>query len=233
MCSVEWSESGTRAVRGRDVNYFSPEVYLDSEGIPNGLPDKGPAGGVVCEPAFRNIPRLMPIAASVDLDHADACADRILAGETLSDRDMESLVAAMEADGELYLDILAGIGSSPSPSRQDHAQTLSASEVLSLEVESMKLICGGMTAAEEAAFAQRVMEDPAVHSAYDRVRCNHYSRRENLVTASHGPAGADLQAGMRRLVAGEASEAESEVLHRALEQSSEAYGVYLRALQAA
>jgi hypothetical protein len=61
MCTVEWSRSGRLAIKGKDANYFSPEVYIDSEGVPNGLPERGPLGGVCTEPAFREIP---PIAAS-------------------------------------------------------------------------------------------------------------------------------------------------------------------------
>lgn len=68
MCSLEWSSSGRRAVRGRDVRYFSPEVYLDKDGVPDGLPDRGPVGGVVCEPAFRDIPA---IAASDSSQHTN------------------------------------------------------------------------------------------------------------------------------------------------------------------
>lgn len=61
MCSVEWSRSGRIAVRGKDVRYFSPEVYLDEKGIPCGLPERGPLGGLVTEPAFREI---RPVTAS-------------------------------------------------------------------------------------------------------------------------------------------------------------------------
>ncbi|MCW1913729.1 phage protease [Luteolibacter sp. GHJ8] len=61
MMAVDWSGSGRRAVESRDVRFFSPEVYLDKNGFPVGLPDRGPVGGLVTEPAFRDSP---PIAAS-------------------------------------------------------------------------------------------------------------------------------------------------------------------------
>jgi len=65
MCSVEWSRSGRNALRGRDVNHFSPEFYVGDDGVPNGLPERGPLGGLVSEPAFRDLPA---IAASADID---------------------------------------------------------------------------------------------------------------------------------------------------------------------
>jgi len=55
MAAMDWSKSGRDAVEGRDVRYFSPEFYVDSNGFPTGLPLKGPIGGLVTEPAFRDI----------------------------------------------------------------------------------------------------------------------------------------------------------------------------------
>lgn len=66
MCALEWSASGRTAVEGRDVAYFSPEFYIDKNGIPNGLPDRGPVGGMVTEPAFREIPRIAARDAADD-----------------------------------------------------------------------------------------------------------------------------------------------------------------------
>jgi phage I-like protein len=58
MCAVDWSGSGKRALEGGDYGYFSPTVDLDEEGVPVALPDRGPLGGLVNEPAFREIPRI-------------------------------------------------------------------------------------------------------------------------------------------------------------------------------
>ena len=55
MAAMDWSKSGRDAVEGRDVRYFSPEFYVNDDGIPSGLPPKGPIGGLVTEPAFREI----------------------------------------------------------------------------------------------------------------------------------------------------------------------------------
>lgn len=61
MAAMDWSGSGRKAVENRDVRYFSPEVWIDDDGVPVELPDRGPLGGLVAEPAFRTI---KPVAAS-------------------------------------------------------------------------------------------------------------------------------------------------------------------------
>lgn len=55
MAAVDWSATGRKAIEGRDVRYFSPEFYIDDNGIPSGIPERGPLGGLVTEPAFRKI----------------------------------------------------------------------------------------------------------------------------------------------------------------------------------
>ena len=61
MASVDWSGSGKTAIENKDVRYFSPEFHLDNDGVPEGIPERGPLGGLVTEPAFREIP---PVTAS-------------------------------------------------------------------------------------------------------------------------------------------------------------------------
>lgn len=63
MAATDWSGSGKRALEGGDYGYFSPTVDLDDEGVPVALPDRGPLGGLVNEPAFREIPRIAAAAA--------------------------------------------------------------------------------------------------------------------------------------------------------------------------
>lgn len=55
ILATEWSNSGKAAIEGGDYGYFSPTFYIDNEGIPSGLPEKGEIGSLVDEPAFRNI----------------------------------------------------------------------------------------------------------------------------------------------------------------------------------
>ena len=58
MMELEWTGSGKQAIDARDYSYFSPTFHLGDDGIPVGLPSTGPAGSLVNEPAFRNIPRI-------------------------------------------------------------------------------------------------------------------------------------------------------------------------------
>lgn len=55
MVAVDWTESGKRAIEGKDYQYFSPEWLINKDdGTPAGLDEKGPYGGLVNEPAFRS-----------------------------------------------------------------------------------------------------------------------------------------------------------------------------------
>ena len=58
MCAMDWSRAGKEAIEGKDVGYFSPRVDIDENGVPCALPERGPLGGLVAEPAFRNMPAL-------------------------------------------------------------------------------------------------------------------------------------------------------------------------------
>lgn len=58
ILAMEWSKSGKEAIKGKDYSYFSPTFLLGKDGVPNGLPKRGPVGGMVNEPAFREIPRI-------------------------------------------------------------------------------------------------------------------------------------------------------------------------------
>ncbi len=58
LARIEWSSAGRRALEGGDVGYFSAEFYKDREGVPMGLPESGPIGGLVTEPAFGEIGRI-------------------------------------------------------------------------------------------------------------------------------------------------------------------------------
>jgi phage I-like protein len=58
MCALEWTGAGKEAIEGKDFSYFSPTFLIDESGIPAGLPNRGPLGALVNEPAFREIPRI-------------------------------------------------------------------------------------------------------------------------------------------------------------------------------
>jgi phage I-like protein len=66
MVECEWTGAGKKARRNKDYSYFSPTFLRDEEsGEPVGLPNRGPLGALVNDPAFRQIERVA--AAKADL----------------------------------------------------------------------------------------------------------------------------------------------------------------------
>ena len=66
MAEIEWTGAGRRAIESKDYSYFSPTFLLDDDGVPAGLPERGPLGALVNEPAFRDIPRIAASDATPD-----------------------------------------------------------------------------------------------------------------------------------------------------------------------
>jgi phage I-like protein len=66
VAMVEWSKSGRDAVEGRDARFFSPEFFIGKNGVPTGLPERGPVGALCTEPAFREIPAIAATDADGD-----------------------------------------------------------------------------------------------------------------------------------------------------------------------
>ena len=66
VAMVEWSKSGRDAVEGRDARFFSPEFFIGKDGVPTGLPERGPVGALCTEPAFREIPAIAASDADDD-----------------------------------------------------------------------------------------------------------------------------------------------------------------------
>jgi phage I-like protein len=58
MLEVEWTGKGRKAIKGKDYSYFSPTFYKGDDGVPSGIPERGPLGSLVNSPAFRDIPRI-------------------------------------------------------------------------------------------------------------------------------------------------------------------------------
>jgi phage I-like protein len=76
MCSASWSSAGRAAIEGRDFRYFSGRFDLEGD-LPCGLPERGPLGGLVNEPAFREIPAITASEAEEITDPTIAM-DKIL-----------------------------------------------------------------------------------------------------------------------------------------------------------
>lgn len=113
MAAVEWSASGRSAVEGRDVRYFSPEFYIDKNGIPNGLPDRGPLGGLVTEPAFRDIPAIAAADAEADspttMSHLILASCGLLTAAESALPDAEALAASRVATLKAAAALVAGL----------------------------------------------------------------------------------------------------------------------------
>jgi len=58
MVERELTGAGSKAIKAKDYSYFSPVFLINKQGIPSGLPDKGPLGALVNDPAFRDIERI-------------------------------------------------------------------------------------------------------------------------------------------------------------------------------
>lgn len=114
MCSVEWSGSGKTAIDNKDVEHFSPEFYVDAASVPCDIPDRGPLGGLVAEPAFREIP-------------AVAASDAAPQSESKKQNTMSLL-------------ILASIGLlTQNEAARDDAESIARSRVTALRGDSDKL----------------------------------------------------------------------------------------------
>lgn len=94
MCALEWTAAGKAAIEGRDYSYFSPEFYIGDDGVPNGLPERGPLGALVNEPAFREIPRIAAgDASTIETNHQSTMSKLIFAALAIS-------AAAVDAESE-------------------------------------------------------------------------------------------------------------------------------------
>ena len=59
MVECEWTGAGKKARKNKDYSYFSPTFLRDEDsGEPVGLPNRGPLGALVNDPAFRDIERV-------------------------------------------------------------------------------------------------------------------------------------------------------------------------------
>ena len=58
IADVEWTGKGKEAIAAKDYSYFSPTFLMSEDGTPTGLPERGPLGALVNDPAFREIERI-------------------------------------------------------------------------------------------------------------------------------------------------------------------------------
>ncbi len=106
---LEWTHAGRRAVEGKDFSYFSPVFFLGDDGTPAGLPERGPIGALVNEPAFREIPRIAATDATRGIE--ERAKSLVAAGDVRSlDEGIEQVMAS---DPGAYRTYLASLAKNP------------------------------------------------------------------------------------------------------------------------
>lgn len=89
MAEVEWTGAGRRAIESKDYSYFSPTFLMDEDGTPAGIPERGPLGALVNEPAFRDIPRIAASKAKIQ-PHTEPMSKLILAALNVNAADADA-----------------------------------------------------------------------------------------------------------------------------------------------
>lgn len=106
MAKVEWTGAGKAAIEGRDFSYFSPAFLLGDDDVPDGLPERGPLGGLVNEPAFREIPRIAAsdAAGTTDIEQPPAMSKLIFAALAISAAHADAETLAVQAIDKLKVE---------------------------------------------------------------------------------------------------------------------------------
>ena len=120
ILEVEWTGKGRKAIKGKDYSYFSPTFYKGEDGVPSGIPERGPLGSLVNSPAFRDIPRIAAaeaadspkdqpknemsklifaaLAINASADNAEASAVQAIEQLKTDHESVKASLAAIEAD---------------------------------------------------------------------------------------------------------------------------------------
>jgi phage I-like protein len=102
MAAVEWTGAGREAIEGKDFSYLSPTFLVDEQGMPSGLPERGPLAALVNEPAFREIPRIAAKdaapAPSFTMSHLILAALAVDASAENAEAEAVTKITAMQGD---------------------------------------------------------------------------------------------------------------------------------------
>lgn len=152
MVAVDWTRAGREAIEGRDFSYLSPVFLLGDDGVPDGLPERGPLAGILNEPAFREIPR---IAAS---DAAGATTESTEQPSAMSKLIFAALaISAAHADAEtLAVQAIDKLKVEASDAKTEAARLKAENEALTKKVEA---------ADQAAATARKERADTLVKAA--------------------------------------------------------------------
>lgn len=128
MAAVEWTGAGRAAIEGKDFSYFSPVFFLGDDGVPDGLPERGPLGGLVNEPAFREIPRIAASDAAGTTEEPPAMSKLIFAALAISAAAENAETEAVKAIEKLKVEA--------SDAKADAARLKAENEALTKKVEA-------------------------------------------------------------------------------------------------
>lgn len=177
VMAFEFSKAGEKAVKGKDYSYFSPTFLIGKDGQPLGLPAQGPWGGLVNEPAFRNMGAIA--AKSGESPHQHTMSELVNCGLLTADE------AARENANSLASQRVAAMKGDIS--KLDESQT---------ELEALRKENAKMKEAMEAMKAE----------AKKKIEASAASKVEDLIKAGHiGAADEDMKIEARkRIIDGDA-----------------------------
>jgi phage I-like protein len=116
VLEVDWTESGKKAVSGRDYSYFSPTFTLDSRGKVAGLTEQGEIGSLTNNPAFRTLQKIAASGDSTTVKTKEIMPNKI--AEKLAELQVITAAEAESADEAFVLRAVAGM--------HDHIQLVTA-----------------------------------------------------------------------------------------------------------
>jgi phage I-like protein len=93
--SIEWSDAGRQAVEGHNYRAFSPSIFIDKEGWITGAPFN--MGGLVNDPAFREIAPLWCARAQIDCNNNGAEAPNN-EGNRMNEQELKLRITALETE---------------------------------------------------------------------------------------------------------------------------------------
>ncbi len=167
MLSVEWTALGRAAIEGRSHSYFSPEFLIGEDGSPADLPLRGPIGGLVNNPAFREIPRLAASHSGKPPGEIlmEAAERLVLAGET--DNIGEGLSRVCAANPELYADYCRSLDEREAVRVQAATAPESNAEALQrIEAKAGELVAAGRASTHGQAIVMACEAHPELYAAY-------------------------------------------------------------------
>lgn len=99
MLALDWTSAGKSAVEGKTYRYFSPTFLITEAGEPSSLPDSGPVGALVNNPAFRKMKRISAAEAAAltgDEEPPNTQKEKQMAEEA----NQETVMAALKTELE-------------------------------------------------------------------------------------------------------------------------------------